>query len=144
MFSAGQCGISSQYRHDWLQQSHSKRSCQRVVQSLRWGLLDLWLWHKLRNGLSHGTGGTGVKWRVINAGVMVTLRRCARSSGWDCKQAPDLVLFGVEVMMLQRLSPDTTRANITATIDTLKSMNIDVVPQSHNLVPVPCSVKQTN
>lgn len=44
------------------------------------------------------------------------------------EQNPDLVLLGVGGNdVLQRIAPDTTRANIVATIDTLQSNNIDVV-----------------
>ncbi len=69
------------------------------------------------------------KWRVINAGVNGdTSADVLARVDETVKQAPDLVLLGVGGNdVLQRLSPDTTRANITATIDTLKSANIDVV-----------------
>lgn len=69
------------------------------------------------------------KWRVINAGVNGdTSADVLARVDETVKQAPDLVLLGVGGNdVLQRLSPDTTRANITATIDTLKSANIDVI-----------------
>ena len=44
------------------------------------------------------------------------------------KQSPDLVLLGVGGNdVLQRIKPDTTRANIERTVDNLHSANIDVV-----------------
>ncbi|WP_201597553.1 GDSL-type esterase/lipase family protein [Psychrobacter vallis] len=69
------------------------------------------------------------KWRVINAGVNGdTSADVLARVDEIVKKAPDLVLLGVGGNdVLQRLPPDTTRANITATIDTLKSANIDVV-----------------
>ena len=69
------------------------------------------------------------KWKVINAGVNGdTSADVLDRVGEIAKQAPDLVLLGVGGNdVLQRVQPDTTRANITATIDILKSANIDVV-----------------
>lgn len=69
------------------------------------------------------------KWRVINAGVNGdTSADVLARVNEIVKQAPDLVLLGVGGNdVLQRIPPDTTRANITATIDTLKSANINVV-----------------
>lgn len=69
------------------------------------------------------------KWRVINAGVNGdTSADVLARVNEIVKQAPDLVLLGVGGNdVLQRIPPDTTRANINATIDTLKSANIDVV-----------------
>ncbi|MGP9689116.1 GDSL-type esterase/lipase family protein [Psychrobacter sp. AOP22-C1-C5] len=69
------------------------------------------------------------KWNVINAGVNGDTSADVLARVEDIvKQAPDLVLLGVGGNdVLQRIPPDTTRANINATIDTLKSANIDVV-----------------
>lgn len=69
------------------------------------------------------------KWRVINAGVNGdTSADVLARVDEITKQNPDLVLLGVGGNdVLQRVQSDTTRANITATIDTLKSKNIDVV-----------------
>ncbi len=69
------------------------------------------------------------KWKVINAGVNGDTSADVLDRVVDItKQAPDLVLLGVGGNdVLQRVQPDTTRANITATIDILKSANIDVV-----------------
>lgn len=69
------------------------------------------------------------KWKVINAGVNGDTSANVLTRVSDItKQSPDLVLLGVGGNdILQRVQPDTTRANITATIDTLKSANIDVV-----------------
>lgn len=69
------------------------------------------------------------KWKVINAGVNgdTSADVLARVSDITA-QNPDLVLLGVGGNdVLQRVQPDTTRANIKATIDTLKSAEIDVV-----------------
>ena len=69
------------------------------------------------------------KWNVVNAGVngdtsADVLTRVNKIT----EQNPDLVLLGVGGNdVLQRISPDTMRANIIATIDTLQSNNIDVV-----------------
>jgi lysophospholipase L1-like esterase len=69
------------------------------------------------------------KWRVINAGVngdtsADVLARVDKIT----KQNPDLVLLGVGGNdVLQRVQSDTTRANITAIIDTLQAKNIDVI-----------------
>ena len=69
------------------------------------------------------------KWNVVNAGVngdtsADVLTRVSEIT----EQNPDLVLLGVGGNdVLQRIAPDTTRANIIATIDTLQSNNIDVV-----------------
>ncbi|MEL0619491.1 GDSL-type esterase/lipase family protein [Psychrobacter proteolyticus] len=69
------------------------------------------------------------KWNVVNAGVngdtsADVLTRVKEIT----EQNPDLVLLGVGGNdVLQRIAPDTTRANIIATIDTLQSNNIDVV-----------------
>ncbi|WP_201568946.1 GDSL-type esterase/lipase family protein [Psychrobacter sp. JCM 18900] len=69
------------------------------------------------------------KWNVVNAGVngdtsADVLTRVNKIT----EQNPDLVLLGVGGNdVLQRIAPDTTRANIVATIDTLQSNNIDVV-----------------
>ncbi|ERL54612.1 GDSL-type esterase/lipase family protein [Psychrobacter aquaticus] len=68
-------------------------------------------------------------WKVINAGVNGdTSADVLARVNEIVKQAPELVLLGVGGNdVLQRLPPDKTRANIIATIDTLKSANIDVV-----------------
>ncbi len=61
------------------------------------------------------------KWNVVNAGVLTRVNEIT-------EQNPDLVLLGVGGNdVLQRIAPDTTQANIIATIDTLQSKNIDVV-----------------
>lgn len=69
------------------------------------------------------------KWTVINAGVNGNTSADVLARVEDIvKQTPDLVLLGIGGNdVLQRISPDTTRANINATVDTLKSANIDVV-----------------
>ena len=69
------------------------------------------------------------KWRVINAGVNGdTSADVLTRVNEITEQKPDLVLLGVGGNdVLQRIAPDTTRANIIATIDTLQSNNIDVV-----------------
>lgn len=69
------------------------------------------------------------KWRVINAGVNGdTSEDVLTRVNEIAEQNPDLVLLGVGGNdVLQRIAPDTTRANIIATIDTLQSKNIDVV-----------------
>lgn len=69
------------------------------------------------------------KWRVINAGVNGdTSADVLTRVNEITEQNPDLVLLGVGGNdVLQRIAPDTTRANIIATIDTLQSKNIDVV-----------------
>jgi len=69
------------------------------------------------------------KWNVVNAGVngdtsADVLTRVNKIT----EQNPDLVLLGVGGNdVLQRISPDTMRANIIATIDTLQSNNSDGV-----------------
>ena len=69
------------------------------------------------------------KWTVINAGVNGDTSADVLARVEDIvKQTPDLVLLGVGGNdVLQRISPDTTHANINATVDRLKSANIDVV-----------------
>ena len=69
------------------------------------------------------------KWRVINAGINGdTSADVLTRVNEITEQNPDLVLLGVGGNdVLQRIAPDTTRANIIATIDTLQSKNIDVV-----------------
>ncbi|MBH0006600.1 GDSL-type esterase/lipase family protein [Psychrobacter sp. SWN149] len=69
------------------------------------------------------------KWKVINAGVNGdTSADVLTRVNEITEQNPDLVLLGVGGNdVLQRIAPDTTRANIIATIDTLQSKNIDVV-----------------
>ena len=69
------------------------------------------------------------KWNVVNAGVNGdTSADVLTRVNEVTEQNPDLVLLGVGGNdVLQRVQPETTRANITATIDTLKSANIDVV-----------------
>jgi len=69
------------------------------------------------------------KWNVVNAGVNGdTSADVLTRVNEIAEQNPDLVLLGVGGNdVLQRISPDTTRANIIATIDTLQSKNIDVV-----------------
>ena len=69
------------------------------------------------------------KWTVINAGVNGDTSADVLARVEDIvKQTPDLVLLGVGGNdVLQRISPDTTRANINATVDRLKSANIGVV-----------------
>ena len=69
------------------------------------------------------------KWNVVNAGVNGdTSADVLTRVNEITEQNPDLVLLGVGGNdVLQRIAPDTTRANIIATIDTLKSNNIDVV-----------------
>lgn len=69
------------------------------------------------------------KWNVVNAGVNGdTSADVLTRVNEITKQNPDLVLLGVGGNdVLQRIAPDTTRANIVATIDTLQSNNIDVV-----------------
>jgi acyl-CoA thioesterase I len=69
------------------------------------------------------------KWNVVNAGVNGdTSADVFTRANETTEQNPDLVLLGVGGNdVLQRISPDTTRANIIATIDTLQSNNIDVV-----------------
>lgn len=69
------------------------------------------------------------KWNVINAGVNGdTSADVLTRVNEITEQNPDLVLLGVGGNdVLQRIAPDTTRANIIATIDTLQSNNIDVV-----------------
>ncbi|WP_201579741.1 GDSL-type esterase/lipase family protein [Psychrobacter sp. Pi2-52] len=69
------------------------------------------------------------KWNVVNAGVNGdTSADVLTRVNEITKQNPDLVLLGVGGNdVLQRIAPDTTRANIIATIDTLQSNNIDVV-----------------
>lgn len=68
-------------------------------------------------------------WTVINAGVNGDTSADVLARVDDITtQNPDLVLLGVGGNdVLQRVQPETTRANITATIDTLKSANIDVI-----------------
>ncbi|MBF2719943.1 arylesterase [Psychrobacter sp. NG254] len=69
------------------------------------------------------------KWKVINAGVNGdTSADVLTRVNEITEKNPDLVLLGVGGNdVLQRIAPDTTRANIIATIDTLQSKNIDVV-----------------
>lgn len=69
------------------------------------------------------------KWNVVNAGVNGdTSADVLTRVNEITEQNPDLVLLGVGGNdVLQRIAPDTTRANIVATIDTLQSNNIDVV-----------------
>ena len=69
------------------------------------------------------------KWTVINAGINGDTSADVLARVEDIvKQTPDLVLLGVGGNdVLQRIPPDTTRANINATVDRLKSANIDVV-----------------
>ena len=69
------------------------------------------------------------KWNVVNAGVNGdTSADVLTRVNEVTEQNPDLVLLGVGGNdVLQRIAPDTTRANIIATIDTLQSNNIDVV-----------------
>lgn len=69
------------------------------------------------------------KWTVINAGVNGDTSADVLARVEDIvKQTPDLVLLGVGGNdVLQRIPPDTTRANINATVDRLKSANIGVV-----------------
>jgi len=69
------------------------------------------------------------KWNVVNAGVNGdTSADVLTRVNENTEQNPDLVLLGVGGNdVLQRIAPDTTRANIIATIDTLESNNIDVV-----------------
>lgn len=69
------------------------------------------------------------KWTVINAGVNGDTSADVLARVEDIvKQTPDLVLLGVGGNdVLQRIPPDTTRANIDATVDRLKSANIGVV-----------------
>ncbi|MCG3842295.1 arylesterase [Psychrobacter sp. Ps1] len=69
------------------------------------------------------------KWNVVNAGVNGdTSADVLTRVNEIIEQNPDLVLLGVGGNdVLQRIAPDTTRANIIATIDTLQSKNIDVV-----------------
>ena len=69
------------------------------------------------------------KWNVVNAGVNGdTSADVLTRVNEVTEQNPDLVLLGVGGNdVLQRIAPDTTRANIVATIDTLQSNNIDVV-----------------
>ena len=69
------------------------------------------------------------KWNVVNAGVNGdTSADVLTRVNEIIEQNPDLVLLGVGGNdVLQRIAPDTTRANIVATIDTLQSNNIDVV-----------------
>jgi len=69
------------------------------------------------------------KWKVINAGVNGDTSADVLTRVHEItEQNPDLVLLGVGGNdVLQRIAPDTTRANIVATIDTLQSKNIDVV-----------------
>jgi lysophospholipase L1-like esterase len=68
-------------------------------------------------------------WNVINAGVNGDTSENILARITDITaQNPDLVLLGVGGNdVLQRVQSDTTRANITAVIDELKSANIDVV-----------------
>lgn len=68
-------------------------------------------------------------WTVMNSGVNGDTSADVLARVDDItKQTPDLVLLGVGGNdVLQRVRPETTRANIAATIDTLKSANIDVV-----------------
>ncbi|MBI0426460.1 GDSL-type esterase/lipase family protein [Psychrobacter sp. NG27] len=69
------------------------------------------------------------EWRVVNAGVNGdTSADVLTRVNEITEQHPDLVLLGVGGNdVLQRIAPDTTRANIIETIDTLQSKNIDVV-----------------
>lgn len=69
------------------------------------------------------------KWNVVNAGVNGDTSADVLTRVHEItEQNPDLVLLGVGGNdVLQRIAPDTTRANIIATIDTLQSKNIDVV-----------------
>ncbi len=69
------------------------------------------------------------KWNVVNAGVNGdTSEDVLTRVNEITEQNPDLVLLGVGGNdVLQRIAPDTTRANIIAIIDTLQSNNIDVV-----------------
>jgi lysophospholipase L1-like esterase len=69
------------------------------------------------------------KWRVINAGVNGdTSADVLARVDEITKQNPNLVLLGVGGNdVLQRIQSDTTRANITAIIDTLQAKNIDVI-----------------
>ena len=69
------------------------------------------------------------KWNVVNAGVNGdTSADVLTRVNEVTEQNPDLVLLGVGGNdVLQRIAPDTTRANIVGTIDTLQSNNIDVV-----------------
>jgi len=69
------------------------------------------------------------KWNVVNAGANGDTSADVLSRVNEVVQYnPDLVLLGVGGNdVLQRIAPDTTRANIIATIDTLQSKNIGVV-----------------
>ncbi|MGP9544945.1 GDSL-type esterase/lipase family protein [Psychrobacter sp. AOP7-B1-25] len=69
------------------------------------------------------------KWNVVNAGVNGdTSADVLYRVNKVVQHNPDLVLLGVGGNdVLQRIAPDTTRANIIATIDTLQFKNIDVV-----------------
>lgn len=68
-------------------------------------------------------------WTVVNAGVNGDTSADVLARVDDIiKQAPDLVLLGIGGNdVLQRVTPDTTLANISATIDSLESADIDVV-----------------
>ncbi|WP_352309177.1 GDSL-type esterase/lipase family protein [Psychrobacter sp. W2-37-MNA-CIBAN-0211] len=69
------------------------------------------------------------KWRVINAGVNGdTSADVLTRVNEITEQNPDLVLLGVGGNdVLQRIAPDTMRANITETINQFKSADISVV-----------------
>lgn len=68
-------------------------------------------------------------WTVVNAGVNGDTSADVLARVDDIiKQAPDLVLLGIGGNdVLQRVTPDTTLANISATINSLESADIDVV-----------------
>ena len=69
------------------------------------------------------------RWTVVNAGINGDTSADVLARVDDIiKQAPDLVLLGIGGNdVLQRVTPDTTLANISATIDSLESADIDVV-----------------
>lgn len=68
-------------------------------------------------------------WKVVNAGVNGDTSAAVLARVKDITaQHPDLVLLGVGGNdVLQRVQPDTTRANITAAIGQLKAADIPVI-----------------
>ena len=69
------------------------------------------------------------RWSIINEGINGnTSADVLARTDQIISQNPDLVLLGVGGNdVLQRIRPETTRANLTATIGKLKSANIPVV-----------------
>ncbi|MDE4454013.1 GDSL-type esterase/lipase family protein [Psychrobacter sp. DAB_AL62B] len=109
--------------------SQTKTSCQRTTLLLHWAIRLLMVMGQSPETAYPAVLAEMTRWSIANEGVNGnTSADVLASTDQVISRNPNLVLLGVGGNdVLRRVQPKTTRANITATINKLKSADIPVV-----------------